>query len=155
MPLQLYEREQVLEACLTVFARHGYTGTSTGMLAEAAGISKALIFHHFKSKKHLYFSLLEYCFEKAGKELRMDTISEQEDFFEAVDRLSRLKFDYYRKFPDEYKLAYDAFYSTPDELKEELERKYGHVMAARNEVLERLFGRVPRGKRWAVNRLSS
>lgn len=51
MPLQLYEKEQILDACLEIFARHGYAKTSTGMLAEAAGISKALIFHHFKSKK--------------------------------------------------------------------------------------------------------
>ncbi|TWL86384.1 hypothetical protein [Bacillus licheniformis] len=34
MPLQLYEKEQILDACLEVFARHGFAKTSTGMLAE-------------------------------------------------------------------------------------------------------------------------
>jgi AcrR family transcriptional regulator len=58
MPKQLYDKEQILDDCLAVFARHGYEKTSTGMLAEAAGISRALIFHHFNSKKELYLSLL-------------------------------------------------------------------------------------------------
>jgi len=34
------------------------------MLAEAAGISKALIFHHFNSKKELYLNVLDRCFKK-------------------------------------------------------------------------------------------
>ncbi|WP_217563394.1 TetR/AcrR family transcriptional regulator, partial [Paenibacillus sp. GbtcB18] len=62
MPIQLYERKEILEACLSVFARHGYKDTSTGMLAGAAGISMSLIFHHFNSKKTLYLSLLVHCF---------------------------------------------------------------------------------------------
>ncbi|MDI3410004.1 TetR/AcrR family transcriptional regulator [Bacillus sonorensis] len=80
MPLQLYDKEQILETCLAVFARHGYAKTSTGMLAEAAGISKALIFHHFKSKKDLYLSLLDYCIDKVKKHLSIDDLPHDEDF---------------------------------------------------------------------------
>jgi TetR/AcrR family transcriptional regulator len=50
------------------------------MLAEAAGISKALIFHHFKSKKELYFCVLDRCIEKVKAELRFDDLPEYEDF---------------------------------------------------------------------------
>ncbi|MEY9094737.1 TetR/AcrR family transcriptional regulator [Paenibacillus sp. RC84] len=143
MPLQLYEREEIFEACLSVFARNGYKDTSTGMLAEAAGISKALIFHHFKSKKMLYLSLLDHCFEKAREELRVDTIPDYRDFFEAIDAYSRKKLDYFRKHPDEMKLIYEVYYSTPEELKEDIAKKYGHVLASKNEVWERLFDKVP------------
>ncbi|WP_420852146.1 TetR/AcrR family transcriptional regulator [Paenibacillus hamazuiensis] len=143
MPLQLYEREKVLEACLSLFARHGYKNTSTEMLAEAAGISKALIFHHFKSKKKLYFSLLEHCSKRIGAELRLDSVLEYDDFFEAVDEFSRFKFNYFRNSPDEYKLVYEAFYSTPDELKTDIEEKYGNVIADKNQVWEKLFEKVP------------
>ncbi|EGL19236.1 MULTISPECIES: TetR/AcrR family transcriptional regulator [Paenibacillus] len=143
MPLQLYEKEEIFEACLTVFARNGYKDTSTGMLAEAAGISKALIFHHFKSKKMLYLSLLDHCFEKAREELRVDTIPDYRDFFEAIDAYSRKKLDYFRKHPDEIKLIYEVYYSTPEELKEDIAKKYGHVLASKYEVWERLFDKVP------------
>ncbi|WP_237100006.1 TetR/AcrR family transcriptional regulator [Paenibacillus azoreducens] len=141
--MQLYERDKVLEDCLSVFARHGYTNTSTGMLAEAAGISKALIFHHFSSKKKLYFSLLEHCFDKIQAGLRLEAVLEHDDFFAALDQFSRFKFDYFRKFPDAYHLVYEAFYSAPDELKEEIEEKYGQVIASKNQVWEKLFAKVP------------
>ena len=54
MPLKLYEKEEILDACFHVFAHYGYAKTSTAMLAEAAGISKALLLHHFKNKKKLF-----------------------------------------------------------------------------------------------------
>ncbi len=113
------------------------------MLAEAAGISKALIFHHFASKKKLYLSLLEHCFEKVRTAMRFDAVAEYDDFFEAIDRLSRIKLDYFRKHPDELKLVYEAFYSPPNELKQDIEEKYGQAIAERNQALERLFEAVP------------
>jgi len=112
------------------------------MLAEAAGTSKALIFHHFKSKKKLYFSLLDHCFEKLSSEIRADYILDNEDFFEAIDTISRLKLNYYRKYANEYKLVYEAFYLTPNELKEDIELKYGHAIAIRYQEWERLFEKV-------------
>lgn len=69
MPLKLYEKQKILDACFLVFARQGYATTSTAMLAEAAGISKALIFHHFKSKKELYIRVLGRCFEEMVLEI--------------------------------------------------------------------------------------
>ncbi|SEG74975.1 TetR/AcrR family transcriptional regulator [Paenibacillus sp. UNC499MF] len=143
MPLQLYERNAIFEACLSVFARHGYKDTSTGMLAEAAGISKALIFHHFKSKKLLYFSLVDHCFEKAREELRLEAVPDYGDFFEAIDAHSRKKLDYFRKHPKDIQLIYEVYYQPPEELKEEIDKKYGHVLASKHEVWERLFESVP------------
>ncbi|MBH5316792.1 TetR/AcrR family transcriptional regulator [Paenibacillus sp. GSMTC-2017] len=142
MPLQLYEREQILNACLSVFARHGYKDTSTGMLAEAAGISKALIFHHFKSKKNLYFNLLEYCYGKVGSALQADTVSQYEDFFQAVTVFMRNKFDYYCIHSNESKLVFEAFYCTPDELKEDKNKIYSSLLNSKNQDWERLFDKV-------------
>jgi AcrR family transcriptional regulator len=52
-------RAAILEAALEVFSRHGYNGASIDEIANAAGISKALIYEHFPSKKDLHVSLLE------------------------------------------------------------------------------------------------
>jgi TetR/AcrR family transcriptional regulator len=143
LPLQLYEKEQILDACLAVFARHGYERTSTAMLAEAAGISKALIFHHFKSKKDLYFCVLERCIQKVQAELRIDDLPEYEDFFEAIDHFCRIELDYFKENPDEYKVLMEVFYATPKELKADIEEKMGSLIATRYKVLERLFDKVP------------
>src|ERR687885_514334 len=52
-------RAAILDAALEVFSRHGYNGASIDEIAGAAGISKALIYEHFPSKKDLHVSLLE------------------------------------------------------------------------------------------------
>ena len=52
-------RAAILDAALEVFSRHGYNGASIDEIAHAAGISKALIYEHFPSKKDLHVSLLE------------------------------------------------------------------------------------------------
>lgn len=143
MPLQLYDKDQILDACLTVFARYGYKNTSTVMLAEAAGVSKALIFHHFKSKKELYLSVLDRCIGKVRTELRVDALWEYRDFFEAMHKFSLIKLDYFLKNPDVYKVLIEAFYATPDVLKEDIEKKYGALITDKDKVLERLFEKVP------------
>lgn len=143
MPLQRYEKEKMLEACLSVFAQKGYKNTSTSMLAEGAGVSKSLIFHHFKSKKKLYFSLLEHCFEKVSHALQVESVLEHEDFFEAMDLFIQRKFAYYQAHPNESKLFYEAFFSNPNELTEEIAEKFEDVLSTQNQVWGQLFEKVP------------
>jgi AcrR family transcriptional regulator len=142
MPTKLYDKEQILDDCLAVFARHGYEKTSTVMLAEAAGISRALIFHHFKNKKELYLSLLDRCFEKGSIEMGFDNIPEQQDFFEAKEKISIIKFNYYKENPDLYKIVMEAFYNTPEDLKVEIGERYGQLIGSRDKVLQQLFNKV-------------
>ena len=52
-------RRAILESAQDVFAVSGYHGSSIDEIAQAAGISKALIYEHFPSKKDLHVSLLE------------------------------------------------------------------------------------------------
>ncbi|MEA2481961.1 MAG: hypothetical protein QOJ07_3883 [Thermoleophilaceae bacterium] len=49
----------ILNAAEQVFATNGYHGSSIDEIAQAAGISKALIYEHFPSKKDLHASLLD------------------------------------------------------------------------------------------------
>src|SRR5512133_2403310 len=51
-------RKAIVAAAVPLFARKGFAGTTTKELAEAAGISEALLFRHFLSKKHLYAEIL-------------------------------------------------------------------------------------------------
>lgn len=46
--------DTIISAASRVFAEKGFDGTSMRDIAEAAGISKALLFHHFKAKELLY-----------------------------------------------------------------------------------------------------
>ncbi len=52
-------RAAILDAALEVFSSRGYHAASIDEIAQQAGISKALIYEHFPSKKDLHASLLE------------------------------------------------------------------------------------------------
>lgn len=52
-------RQVILDAALDAFADGGFHETSLDTVASRAGISKALIYEHFKSKRELHQALLE------------------------------------------------------------------------------------------------
>jgi AcrR family transcriptional regulator len=52
-------RAEILEAALEVFAARGYHHSSLEEIASSAGISKALIYEHFPSKRELQAALLQ------------------------------------------------------------------------------------------------
>lgn len=60
------KRETILEAALQVFLEAGYAAASMDTLASRAGVSKATIYAHFKSKDELFGELIrqrcESCF---------------------------------------------------------------------------------------------
>jgi AcrR family transcriptional regulator len=52
-------RQQVLDVALPVFARDGFHRTSMNEVAEAAGVTKPVLYQHFRSKRDLYLALLD------------------------------------------------------------------------------------------------
>jgi TetR/AcrR family transcriptional regulator len=48
----------ILDAAARLFSEHGYDGVSMRRIADAAGVSKANIYHHFASKEALYFAIM-------------------------------------------------------------------------------------------------
>ncbi|MBA2496573.1 MAG: TetR/AcrR family transcriptional regulator [Acidimicrobiia bacterium] len=52
-------RRQLLEVALNVFAERGFHPTSMNDIAEAAGVTKPVLYQHFASKRDLYLELLE------------------------------------------------------------------------------------------------
>jgi len=51
-------REQILDVALDVFATAGFHGASMNDIAEAAGVTKPVLYQHFDSKRDLYKALI-------------------------------------------------------------------------------------------------
>ena len=51
-------KASIIEAAMVLFAAKGFNGTKTREIAERAGVSEALVFKHFPTKKHLYAAIL-------------------------------------------------------------------------------------------------
>ena len=52
-------REHILDVAVQVFAKQGFHGSSMNDVAEAAGVTKPVLYQHFDSKQDLYLALLE------------------------------------------------------------------------------------------------
>lgn len=63
MPIIKTTPEAILRSSWAVFHRHGYHDTSLQQLAEAAGLGKAGLLHHFKSKAGLMHAVIEYALD--------------------------------------------------------------------------------------------
>jgi AcrR family transcriptional regulator len=70
-------RPQVLDAALELFLKHGYEGTSMAAIAEAAGVTKPVVYACFPSKDELFRALLR------REEERI--LGEIQSAFQAVD----------------------------------------------------------------------
>ena len=57
-------RQQLLDVALEVFSSNGFHATSMNEIAEAAGVTKPVLYQHFASKRELYLALLQ---EEGGR----------------------------------------------------------------------------------------
>ncbi|GAA1393838.1 TetR/AcrR family transcriptional regulator [Catellatospora coxensis] len=51
-------RERVLEAALDLFAEQGVSGTSLQMIADRMGVTKAAVYHQFRTKEDIVFAVV-------------------------------------------------------------------------------------------------
>ncbi len=52
-------RRQLFDVALSLFAKHGYAAATMDDIAEAAGVTKPLVYQHFESKRALYLELMD------------------------------------------------------------------------------------------------
>jgi TetR/AcrR family transcriptional regulator len=52
-------REKILDAAEALFARRGFAGVGLSEIAEAVGLGKSSLFHHFPTKAQLYAAVVE------------------------------------------------------------------------------------------------
>jgi len=62
--LEPSSREKILEVAEARFAQRGFAGVGMREVAQAAGLGKSSLFHHFESKAALYVAVLERVVER-------------------------------------------------------------------------------------------
>jgi AcrR family transcriptional regulator len=104
MPAPL-RREALLAAAEEVFARKGYHGAALDDIAQAAGVSKALIYEHFVSKRELHASLVTAHVEEIFRRLEANA----ENGTTGEERL-RGGIDTFLSFVEEHREAWRALF---------------------------------------------
>jgi len=60
------KRDEILSAAAGVFAQHGFRGSTTRRIADAAGVNEITIFRHFGSKEALIREAMQHLTQSAG-----------------------------------------------------------------------------------------
>ena len=58
-------RDRILDAAMLVFRRQGFRRSSIEQAAEAAGLTRQALYHHFKSREELFRAVIERLHENA------------------------------------------------------------------------------------------
>ncbi|MHB8835619.1 MAG: TetR/AcrR family transcriptional regulator [Candidatus Methylomirabilia bacterium] len=80
-------RERLLREAADIFSRKGYAATSVAEIVAAAGVTKPVLYYHFKSKEGLYLELME---DGLGKFQATIEAALGSDKGTAADRIRRL-----------------------------------------------------------------
>ncbi len=106
------KRGRIIQAAMKVFAQSPYKKASTDDIAALAGISKGLLFYHFKSKKELYCFLYEYSCKRIYATVEEQRALEEADFFERNKRVIKARVCTLLEYPYLFDFALRAYYET-------------------------------------------
>jgi AcrR family transcriptional regulator len=53
-------RDLIVQVAVSLFSNRGFRGTTTREIAQAAGVSEAMVFRHFATKEELYAAILDH-----------------------------------------------------------------------------------------------
>jgi len=76
------KQNRIVDAAMTLFGEVGYKKAYISEIAASAGISKALVFHYFGSKKGLYSYLVYYTGKIVMTEAQHERDTADKDFFD-------------------------------------------------------------------------
>jgi len=92
-------RLDILHAAIAEFGRLGYAAASTNEIVKKAGVSKGLLFHHFKNKETLYTACQLYVLEQYGAYMMEHKDLSGTDLFERILSNLRIKMAFGIKNP--------------------------------------------------------
>ncbi|HFU4001900.1 TPA: TetR/AcrR family transcriptional regulator [Streptococcus suis] len=127
-------REMIIAAALREFAVKGYKGFVINELCKVDGISKGVLYHNFSGKTDLYLACVQESFEKAlaiffGEDGQVPTLAAY------MER----RHQFYRDFPEQSHLFFEAMIATPEELEEEIAPHKAIFLDLNEQVCQKLL----------------
>lgn len=130
-------RTQILKSAVRVFARSNYRAATVAEIAAEAGISEALIYKFFPSKRAVFLELLQHMSERILTFWR----AEQDREAHALRTLRNMGIGYYTRMtthPDELRVQFQAVSEVSDRaIAAQLRRDHARYMRSIRRVLQR------------------
>lgn len=133
MRLSAHERrDQLLEVAGGLFAANGYHGLSMEQIAEAAGVSKPVLYQHFPSKRDLYLALVVDAVGEMEAQVRK-ALAGTRDNRARVRGAITAYFDFVED--RRFRLLFAAIESSDPDVREVIESAMGRVSGAVGDLI--------------------
>lgn len=121
LSLPIEKQNIIIDAALSVFGTSGYKKTSVSDIASTAGISKAMVFHYFGTKKALYFFLIQMCGQTITNEVNQKFDNSVTDFFDRILLAADIEISVMKKHPTIPQFINSVYFEQDKEVKEEIQ----------------------------------
>ncbi len=120
--LEINKQHKIINGALKIFSQYGYHKASVSQIAQAADVSKSMIFYYFKTKLGLYSYLINFSFETI-KNNYDDNPIKATDFFDFLIESAQTKMLGLKQFPYLMKFITHFYFETDKDV-QELKREY-------------------------------
>jgi len=122
--LQQEKQQSILNAACEVFAKHGYQKASMQDIADAAQVSKSVLFKYFSTKENLYLRLFRLATDSI---LEADATARaqgtvEDDLFSVLRKNAKSRLALFQQYPWVYRFSYTAAFD-PDPFVQALVRQ--------------------------------
>lgn len=133
-PLSTNNEVKILAAAESVFAKHGFRGATTAMIAAKAGVTKPNIYYYFRNKEALYRKLLQNILAIWADSLRVFEAGKtpEECFRLYVQR----KMEFSRSKPQLSRIFANEIISGAPYVREQISRNTRPLLASKAAVIQ-------------------
>ena len=128
------KQEAIINSAMRVFAASGYKKAYISEIASEAGISKALVFYYFGTKKALYFYLVDYAYNLIMTELKNSQISKTDDFFDRIKMIASVELSLMKKHAFITRFINSMYFETDKEVTGDLQTLFAGGGATRENL---------------------
>lgn len=118
------KQHAIINAGYRIFSQNSYKNSPMSEIADAANISKSLLFYYFKNKKELYMFLWDKCAQLTINYLTKYQCYGCSNLFESMERGMRAKMEIIRLYPDMANFVIKAFYETNVEVANDVQNSF-------------------------------
>ncbi|WP_234124413.1 TetR/AcrR family transcriptional regulator [Clostridium hydrogenum] len=134
LSLPVEKQNTIIDAALKCFGTNGYKKTSVSEIASNAGISKAMVFHYFGTKKALYIYLIELSSDLIMNEIYEKFDKTITDFFDRIIISGNIKVSVMKKHPAIFLFLTNVYFETDEEVKKDIQNIFVKGEVFRNKI---------------------
>lgn len=89
-------RQQILEAALELFSKHGYHETTVDQIAEAAALGKGTVYRYFPNKEALYQELIRTKWDELNEQMKAEFLKDG-DLLQIIRGATRIYLEFFER----------------------------------------------------------